>query len=174
MTSKTNNGHGQCRLFWPGHQSHQSQWLDFAIWVMTDHHWFEQGTLLSSTLESFVPMREKLMNNSSICRAITAADILRLEVAKTKMKSNPQPLGLKLVIDLLLYSSLVPRDSSRIQLNLATLQTAYYSQVSTRSLSSPLESGRAHPFELSVLEVSPLYNLPLFMYIIISHHADCC
>ena len=55
------------------------------------------------------------MNNSSICRAITAADILRLEVAKTKTKSNPQPLGLKSVIDLLLYSSLVPRDSSRIQ-----------------------------------------------------------
>ena len=55
------------------------------------------------------------MNNSSICRAITAADILRLEVAKTKTKSNPQPLGLKSVIDLLLYLSLVPRDSSRIQ-----------------------------------------------------------
>ena len=54
------------------------------------------------------------MNNSSICRAITAADILRLEVAKMKTKSNPQPLGLKSVIDLLLYSSLVPRDSSRI------------------------------------------------------------
>ena len=43
-------------------------------------------------------------------------DILRLEVAKTKTKSNPQPLGLKSVIDLFLYSSLVPRDSSRIQL----------------------------------------------------------
>ena len=59
------------------------------------------------------------MNNSSICRAITAADILRLEVAKTKTKSNPQPLGLKLVIDLLLYSSLIPRDSSRIQYKVA-------------------------------------------------------
>ena len=58
------------------------------------------------------------MNNSSICRAITAADILRLEVAKTKTKSNPQPLGLKSVIDLLLYSSLVPRDSSRIQITI--------------------------------------------------------